>query len=266
MSGRVITPALGDKSFTCPHCGALSHQTWYKGFLDGYRDDQYPWMPADDAIERVRNDSTIKDSSEIIKFFERKLAKELFIERHDSSCYSSAELANLSISHCFSCEAFSLWVADDLIYPEINFSVLPNEDMPPAIKADFIEADSIFDRSPRGAAALLRLCLQKLTAYLGLKGKKLDEDIGALVKKGLDPRVQKALDVVRVVGNQAVHPGQIDLRDDKATAAKLFNLVNVIVEATISTPKHIDAMFETLPEGALKAIERRDGITEESKS
>jgi hypothetical protein len=62
-----------------------------------------------------------------------------------------------------------------------------------------------------------------------------------------------------VIGNNAVHPGQIDLRDDKATAIKLFNLVNLIVEAMIATPKHIEQMYEKLPSGALKAIEKRDG-------
>ena len=55
--------------------------------------------------------------------------------------------------------------------------------------------------------------------HLELKGKNIDDDIGALVKRGLDARIQKALDVVRVVGNNAVHPGQIDLRDDNELPA-----------------------------------------------
>jgi Domain of unknown function (DUF4145) len=99
-------------------------------------------------------------------------------------------------------------------------------------------------------------------AHLELKGKNLNDDIGALVKRGLDPRIQRALDVVRVIGNNAVHPGQIDLRDDKATAAKLFDLVNLIVEAMIAAPKHIQAMYEALPERVLAAIEKRDGAKE----
>lgn len=262
MSGKTVTPALGEKSFSCPHCGALSHQTWFKSYLDGYRKDQAPSMPVPDVLNRVRAHRELENKDKLIEYFQRIIAKEIFIEKGDTTVYLNSELVNLHVCRCYSCEAFSLWVADDLVYPETAFVIAPNEDMPPEIKSDFTEAASIVDQSPRGAAALLRLCLQKLTAHLGLKGKNLDDDIGALVKKGLDARIQKALDVVRVVGNQAVHPGQIDLRDDKATATKLFNLVNVIVEATISTPKHIDAMFETLPDGALKAIEKRDGIKE----
>ena len=64
--------------------------------------------------------------------------------------------------------------------------------------------------------------------------------------------------MVRVIGNNSVHPGQIDLRDDKATASRLFHLVNIIVEAMISATKHIEEMYEGLPEGAKKAIAKRD--------
>ena len=80
-----------------------------------------------------------------------------------------------------------------------------------------------------------------------------------LVQKGLAASIQKALDSVRVIGNEAVHPGRIDLKDDSTTAAGLFRLVNIIVEQTISNQKHIDEFFEKLPEAKRKAIEKRDG-------
>jgi Domain of unknown function (DUF4145) len=90
------------------------------------------------------------------------------------------------------------------------------------------------------------------------KGENLNDDIGALVAAGLETGVQKALDVVRVVGNNAVHPGQIDLKDDRAIALTLFQLVNLIIERCISLPKKLDAMYAGLPPGALKAIDTRD--------
>ncbi|OQW39268.1 MAG: hypothetical protein A4S12_02345 [Proteobacteria bacterium SG_bin5] len=124
---------------------------------------------------------------------------------------------------------------------------------------DYEEAGTLLQLSPRGAAALLRLSIQKLCKELGEKGRNIDDDIAALVKKGLDPRVQQALDVVRVIGNNAVHPGQIDLRDDRATAEKLFGLVNLIAEIMISQPKHVADMYESLPQNARDAIKRRDG-------
>jgi len=127
------------------------------------------------------------------------------------------------------------------------------------IRRDYDEASAILDLSPRGAAALIRLAIQKLCKELGQPGKNINEDIGSLVKAGLDPRVQQALDVVRVIGNYAVHPGQVDLRDDRATAETLFKLLNLIVEKTISEPKHVAEVYASLPEAQTRAIEKRDG-------
>jgi hypothetical protein len=122
----------------------------------------------------------------------------------------------------------------------------------------FVEAASISSQSPRGAAALLRLAIELLMPHLSAEGSSLNDRIGSLVKRGLDPVVQKALDVVRVTGNNAVHPGQIEMQDDAATANKLFGLVNIVVATMISARKQIDEMFEGLPEGVKNAIAKRD--------
>lgn len=105
---------------------------------------------------------------------------------------------------------------------------------------------------------MLRLAIQKLCFELGGKGKKIDDDIGSLVRKGLSPGVQQALDAVRVIGNEAVHPGTLDLRDDSDTAGRLFDLVNIITEQMISNPKHVKELYDKLPEFKRKAIEERD--------
>ena len=93
---------------------------------------------------------------------------------------------------------------------------------------------------------------------LGEKGKNLNENIASLVKKGLEGDIQQALDIVRVIGNHAVHPGQIDLNDNKAIATALFGLVNLIVERQIATPNRIKALFDGLPQSAHEQIEQRD--------
>jgi DNA-binding protein len=100
--------------------------------------------------------------------------------------------------------------------------------------------------------------LTVMMPFLGETGKDLNEDIGELVKKGLDVEIQQAMDVLRVVGNNAVHPGQIDIKDNKSIAVRLFDLLNLIVERRISTPKKIAALFDELPETARKAIKDRD--------
>jgi uncharacterized protein DUF4145 len=261
MADKTVTPTLAAKSFTCPHCGARTHQYWYSAFLRGYDKDAGPWLPAVADIEGIKKQFTDADPAEkekLITFFERKASKVIFTDQHQDGVWSHLQLVNLNISQCFTCDKFAIWIADDLIYPNNPTSIVPNEEMPEKIRTDFIEAASIVDKSPRGAAALLRLSIQNLMVHLGLKGKKIDEDIGELVKRGLDRRIQQALDVVRVVGNSAVHPGEIDLRDNKATAFELFKLVNLIVEAMIATPKHIEEMYSALPQGKLDAIKARD--------
>jgi hypothetical protein len=61
-----------------------------------------------------------------------------------------------------------------------------------------------------------------------------------------------------VIGNEAVHPGQIDLNDDPSIAQTLFELVNMVVDEMISKPKKIKEMYEKLPPAKLDAITRRD--------
>jgi hypothetical protein len=149
-------------------------------------------------------------------------------------------------------------VYDRLVHPTGSTAPPANEDLPPEVLQDYEEAGRIAAESPRGAAALLRLAIQKLCIHLGEKGKNIDDDIASLVKKGLNPTTQKALDAVRVIGNEAVHPGTLDLKDDRDIAIKLFKLVNVIAEQMISNPKHVEEVYGQLPEGKRKAIEKRD--------
>jgi hypothetical protein len=136
--------------------------------------------------------------------------------------------------------------------------------MPDDVLAEYREAADIVAVSPRGAGALLRLALQTLMPRLGESGKNLNDDIGALVQKGLPEAVQQALDSLRVIGNNAVHPLELDLREDTATATALFDLLNYIVEDRISRPAAFDSLYAKLPEGAKQGIERRDGTTDPS--
>jgi len=130
--------------------------------------------------------------------------------------------------------------------------------MPEDVLQDYNEARQIFNASPRGAAALLRLAIQKLCIALGKNGKNLNNDIGELVKAGLSSEVQKALDIVRVIGNESMHPGTIDINDDRETAAALFGLVNFIVEKCFTEPRKINELYQKLPEAKVKSIEKRD--------
>jgi hypothetical protein len=172
--------------------------------------------------------------------------------------YKHAE--EYAVSKCYHCNRKAFWLNEKLIIPETTMAPAPHEDLPVEIFDDFMEAASIVHRSPRGAAALLRLALQKLMKELGESGTDINKDIGSLVKKGLHPHVQQALDIVRVVGNESVHPGTLDLKDDTATATQLFELINFIVEDRITRPKSIQSLFDNLPQGKKDGITSRDSV------
>jgi len=164
----------------------------------------------------------------------------------------------INIGWCTHCHNDTIWVDDGLVYPEARQAPPPNEDLPEEIKTDYEEAASIIGKSPRGAAALLRLCIQKLCKHLGESGKNINNDIASLVKKGLNPTIQKSLDIVRVIGNEAVHPGIIDLKDNPESAIILCRLINIIAEAMITQPKMIEGLYSSLPEDKKEQIEKRD--------
>ena len=176
----------------------------------------------------------------------------------DFDNYHGKENNPLRTAQCDHCEKFSIWLIGKMLYPNRGLAPQPNTDLPESVKEIYLEASSISTLSPRGASALLRLGIQILCKELGEEGKNINKDIAELVKKGLPPRVQQALDIVRVTGNNAVHPGQINV-DSPEVVGQLFGLINIIAQYLITMPKEINNMYTELPEGAIQAIERRDG-------
>lgn len=217
---KYIAPVSGLKAFTCPHCGVLARQYHYYS-----------------SHERIPNAPTRAWLGEDYP--------------HPNKC-------SIRYSECEHCGKICLWRFEKMVYPNRGNAPVPNSDIPDEIKKDYEEAASIYTQSPRGAAALLRLAIQKLSVALGGKGKNINDDIKELVKKGLPEQVQKSLDIVRVIGNNAVHPGQIDV-DDAEVAGRLFVLLNLITDYMVSMPKKVDAMFSELPDSDKDAIDKRDG-------
>lgn len=159
---------------------------------------------------------------------------------------------------CNKCKEISIWKKGQLIYPDKLNMPPPNEDLEEDIKQDYNEATSIVEKSPRVAAALLRLAIQKLCKQLGEKGEKLNDDIANLVRKGLPIQIQQSLDIVRVIGNESVHPGEINLNDNKDIAYKLLELVNLIAQDRITQPKEVSRLYNSLPKNKIDEIANRD--------
>lgn len=162
------------------------------------------------------------------------------------------------VTKCERCTNIAFWHGENLVFPKRSIAPPCNEDLDPEIQADYREAADVLSDSPRAAAALLRLALQKLCKQLGEKGANINTDIASLVSKGLNPYVQKALDALRITGNNAVHPGEIDLSEKPERVIPLFGLVNFIAEKTLTERRQIDLLYGQLPEDARKAVQQRD--------
>ena len=175
----------------------------------------------------------------------------------NGNSYSKTDDNAIRIGKCQHCNNYTLWIKDKMFCPETGATPFPNPEMPESVKKLYLEAASIHTKSPRGAAALLRLAIQVLCTELGEKGKNINDDISNLVKKGLPIIVQQSLDTVRVTGNDAVHPGQINT-DDQDTVSKMFELINIIIEYMLALPKKVSGLYSLLPEDKLKAIKNRD--------
>ncbi len=160
--------------------------------------------------------------------------------------------------YCIHCSQKSYWYDKKMIIPAESPIQPPHPDMPNEIINEYNEARTIFNGSPRASAALLRLAVQKLVMVLGEKGKNINDDIKSLVDKGLPVLVQQAFDICRVVGNTAVHPGEIDLNDTPEIAQSLFKMINFIIDDRITKPNEISELYKNLPESAKEAIEKRD--------
>lgn len=164
----------------------------------------------------------------------------------------------LNISVCKVCNKFTLWLDGKQIYPLTSDIEQPNIDMPEEIKNLYLEARDVYPISKKSSAALLRLALQLLCKDLGEEGKNINTDIANLVKKGLSEIVQKSLDIIRITGNQAVHPGELNLNENEELVESLFGVLNFIIEETYSKERKINELYNKLPESSIQAIKKRD--------
>ena len=172
--------------------------------------------------------------------------------------HQNSYIPGIMFAFCRHCKNCSIWVNQKMVFPYLSTAPFPIDEMPKTVKELFNEARAILNQSPRGACALLRLAIQYLVKELGEDEKNLNKAIGSLVKKGLPEKMQKALDTIRVIGNNAIHPGKIDVKDNLEIAHSLFKLLNFISEKMIKDNKEIENIFSSLPKDSKEAIQKRD--------
>lgn len=242
------SPQYKSDNFQCPHCQVVAQQQWFNAST---ANKEIIGIIRHIYFDYRRNVHSFQQDT--LEAFVKTI-EELFVE------YIQGLIPNqFSIATCSSCNDISLWVGKELVYPRKVSLPPPNNDIDDSIKTIYQEAALIFADSPKGATALLRLALQMLLKQIGKTGKNINNDIKELVSEGLNPTIQQALDLLRVIGNNAVHPGQIDIDDNREIAFKLFHILNFIADAMITKPKEYAALYgDILPEETKEHIKRRD--------
>ena len=191
-----MVPEFESNKFQCPHCQILATQSWFDADSAG------------SISMLIINDIYLNHRSDIDSFIQKYIVQ--FLNRADNNFqkrFYQFVPKGLSVATCSSCEKFTLWVNKEIVFPRKTVIPPPNKDLEESIKDLYMEAATILVDSPKGSTALLRLALQMLLKQVGKSGKKINDDIGELVSEGLSPKIQQALDLLRVIGNNAVHPG-----------------------------------------------------------
>jgi len=225
MNTEFVSPEFAKNAFHCPFCGAYAHMEW----------------------ERLSTPLKNSDVMQAICAYCGKYSVWLITEMEKDFSVTSEPLAG------------------EMIHPVGGFAEPPVKDMPNDVQKDYREASIIFTKSPRGAAALLRLALQKLCKHLGQPGENINSDIRKLAKENkIPPQVVKVADTVRITGNNAVHPGEMSEEDFDQVSSKLFDLLNFIVKKAITEPAEIEALYSTTPEGPRRVAEQNDAKSRQS--
>lgn len=211
---KYTKPCFKGAAFNCPHCGVYSRMEW-DGFYDMYAD----------RIKQVEKYS----------FF-------------NSTCY-----------HCQRSMIWYLKGNNSKIFSPREVTIPPEENMPENIKEIYEEASLVLGDSPRASCALLRLALQELMKYLkeniqiynGLNNRNINEDIKEIINIGNFYQDQKemleeAMNSVRLIGNKASHPSELDINDNPEIANTLFEMINFIVGEIITKPKEREERLNKL--------------------
>ena|GEM_PF-1438795 len=216
-----------NEAFECPNCGYPAQQHRYSCLVNKFGHHANNSKPLENPLTNKRN-------SPVIQGF----------------------MGHINCTECEVCGFIALWIDDNLIFPTFPKNInKPHQDMPQEIRDIYTEAAEVSHRSPRSAAALLRLCLEKLLEFLKINGRDLNEKIG---NSNFPAKILKACDAVRVRGNDAVHPREIQFNDREETVSTLFYLINYIVEMQITLPNKAEEVFNTLTSEQKEHIEKRN--------
>ena len=226
MDSHEVEPQLGAESFSCPHCNAVAHHDWFSLFLKPENaTDVVVLIPENVTVSMlVQGESEGDDTKEADQFVERLRKNELTYVYQKHSQSIKVKMANLHVSGCPSCNGFALWVGGRLVFP---YNVERTRHL---VEQDFEDAAAILNQSPRGATALMRVCIQKFVPLLKQDGHYLNDYISSLVRKALELEIRQSMEVLQVLRNDPGQPSNLETQEDKEMALRFVDSLKAILE------------------------------------
>lgn len=179
----------------------------------------------------------------------------------------------LEMSKCPECgkvavELFSYYKSKEQIapysYPTAAAIPLP-EYIPHSICADYIEAVSIVNASPKASATLSRRCLQGMIRdFWGIKKGRLVDEIKELQER-VPPAQWSAIDALRKIGNIGAHMEKdvnIIVDVEPSEAKSLLKLIELLIEKWYIARHDEEKLLAEITKVANeKALIRKSGVT-----
>src|ERR1700719_3453111 len=131
MVEKHVTPTIASASFHCPHCGVLTHQTWYNLLASQMEGKGLPELPLPDpakvlaaSLAALQTPRAKPPSPDAFRPKQAFVGGTLMADTH------CPKVENLFASVCYTCGAVSIWVGERLMFPPARHGEEPNVDLP----------------------------------------------------------------------------------------------------------------------------------------
>ncbi|MEU4675109.1 DUF4145 domain-containing protein [Amycolatopsis sp. NPDC023774] len=224
-----VPPEREKDRFNCPSCGAFAAQSWH---ALGYEEHDGAFGLTWKSMQSLR-----------LPNLEDRTVSTEHIWRG---------------ARCASCNAWSVWRQNTMIYPQRRVGDLPHPDMPEEVKTLYVEATRVAAVSPRAGAAFARVAIERLLKTLD-SGAPTKTNLAGYIDR-VRPRVSsplaRLLDVVRVTGNQALHVDEqppelvvLILDEDQPDVLEtLLETTNDLVDELITRDQRSRELRDKLPD------------------
>jgi hypothetical protein len=167
MAEKTIPPSISETAFNCPYCGAFTTQSWLSVHANDIESEsRTPFIPTEIFKSSIIADKNMTpgEKESFLDYCEKINSGLIFFVK--DSGYVINCVQNVFLSKCYNCAKIAVWVHDKLLFPPERYGEQPSSELPENVLHDYEEARSILNLSPRGAAALLRLCVHSIGKFI----------------------------------------------------------------------------------------------------